>query len=851
MAKGTLKSDPRRALEFLKLLYPNGSWVLTAIDPAEKKGIITETLESESAVEQFVEKHNAARNVYYSVNPVKGKVTKKAAKTDIASAAYLHVDADPDDGESPELFKERIMPKIEAHKPAPTFVINSGNGVNLLWRLDAPVALNGVQDWEDIEARNAGLAKQFEADPSTKNIDRILRLPNTVNYPTKKKLEIGRTVCMASLLNWNDGSYSLPQFKPLKEKKQESTTQHVEGDVQKLPRDLQALLYVPGKGSYPSRSELVYAFVHRALRAGVDANDIVAACLDPAYSGGGIFEHIADNGGEGYAKRQIEHAMNDAGETPDENKDIIRPVGGDTDVMWRKTEQALIKAKCPLFYRGGELVLPLWRWEKTIETNREALSLRLVPIKRSQLSDMVQHHAAIFQKQDGRGRSDEIKWRNVDPPKPIIEALLEAGHWTLPTIAGITNSPTMRPDGSLLIEPGYDPVTKLYYKRGSDVDLPPIPEHPTKEQAESALRLLSGLLDGFPFDGENAAKKHSVSRSVALAGIMTTVLRGAFRATPIFLFLAPEPGTGKTFLVKVISYIATGRAVPGSTGCENKEEMDKRLTADVREAPPILHLNNINFDIESPLLSEITTEGIAKIRPLGKSERVPCDCTGMTVFINGNNIRVVGELVRRTLVSMIDAKMERPEIRTFEFDPIELVQKDRGAYLAAVFTIARAYMAEGCPRPKVPGETLAGYEQWSRFVQHPLIWLGMDDPLLSTDEARKLDPEREGLRARIDALVKCFGIEKEFTASDICNLATELQGDGLGHHRFQRPDLFDAFSREGKPMSSKAIGNQLMKDRDRRSNNYYIALASESDKTRNSYKIVDTDAERAARGSTM
>jgi hypothetical protein len=439
MGKGTLKSDPRRALEFLKSLYSNGPWVLTAIHPAEKGGVITETLESDRAVEQFVQKHNKTSNVYYSVNPVKGKVTKKAAKTDIASAAYLHVDADPDDGESPELFKKRILPKIEAHKPAPTFVVNSGNGVNLLWRLDAPVTLNGAEDWEDIEARNAGLAKQFEADPSTKNIDRILRLPATVNYPTAKKRKIGRIPCMASLIELNDEkSYPLSQFKPAKEKKQKSTAPRVDCDVQKLPRDLQALLFVPGPGSYPSRSELVYAFVHRALRVGVDANDIVAAMLDPTYRGNGIFEHIAENGGEACAKRQIEHAMNDAGATPDENKVIIRPVGGDTDAMWRKTEQALIKAKCPLFYRGGELVLPLWRWEKTIETNREALSLRLVPIKRSQLSDMVQHHAAIFQKQDGR-RSDD-KWKNIDPPKPIIEALLEAGHWTLPTIAGITRA---------------------------------------------------------------------------------------------------------------------------------------------------------------------------------------------------------------------------------------------------------------------------------------------------------------------------------------------------------------------------------------------------------------------------
>jgi putative DNA primase/helicase len=286
------------------------------------------------------------------------------------------------------------------------------------------------------------------------------------------------------------------------------------------------------------------------------------------------------------------------------------------------------------------LVVPLWRWQKTAEPGREVLAARLMPMRHSQLSDMVQHHAVIFQKYNAHSKV----WKNIDPPSAVIDRLLNAGHWGFPDVVGIVNTPTMRPDGSLLTEPGYDPVTQLWYKPGRDVVLGPVPERPTKDDALAALRVLKELLKNFPF-----ADDKDVSLSVALAGILTPVLRGQFSVAPLLLFQAPEPGTGKTYLCKTITTIATGREVSGSAAAENKEEMEKRLTADAVEAPPILHLNNVSFDLESALLSEMVSEGLVKIRPLGKTERIACDCTGMTVLINGNNIRVIGELVRRTV----------------------------------------------------------------------------------------------------------------------------------------------------------------------------------------------------------
>ena len=95
-----------------------------------------------------------------------------------------------------------------------------------------------------------------------------------------------------------------------------------------------------------------------------------------------------------------------------------------------------------------------------------------------------------------------------------------------------------------------------------------------------------------------------------------------------------------------------------------------------------------------------------------------------------------------------------------------MVLADRGKYLSAVFTIVRAYMAAGCPMIK-EAANIAGFEQWSRLVRFPLMWLGHKDPMSSMEEARALDPVRGALAERVQALQKCFGEDKVFTANDV------------------------------------------------------------------------------------
>ena len=513
-------------------------------------------------------------------------------------------------------------------------------------------------------------------------------------------------------------------------------------------------------------------------------------------------------------------------------KQVIVVRDGDIHDEWRATERALLgNPKCQIFHRSGFLVEPIWRQEKTVDGHDEQI-MAFVPYSVLRLSDVVAHHAVVYMKFNAA----QNRMVAIDPPERVIATLLTRQDWMFPTAVGIINTPTMRADGSLVTEEGYDLATKLWYKPATDIKLPPIKERPTREDALAALSTLEELVTEFPFNNK-------VSKSVAIAGMMTPVLRGAFRIAPMFLIVAPDPGSGKTYLVILCGVIATGRVPIPMATIDNNEEMEKRLSVAAIEASPILFLNNLSFNLDSAMLSQMVSEGTIKPRILGKSEMPPCDCTGMTVFATGNNIRLVGDLVRRAATVRINVKKEDPTDRKFEQDPVKMVLADRGKYLAAIFTIARAYMAEGrVPEGATP---LAGFEQWCRMVRYPLMWLGLVDPTASMKDARDRDPQREALRAQIDCLIKHAGVEQNFTAAQLCQKALELSDFNRGY-RYQ--DLFDVLSKDGRQVSAKSVGNMLMSALDKVSGGYHIALVSASSKSANVYKITTKFEEEKAGG---
>src|SRR5262249_47842577 len=154
---------------------------------------------------------------------------------------------------------------------------------------------------------------------------------------------------------------------------------------------------------------------------------------------------------------------------------------------------------------------------------------------------------------------------------------------------------------------------------------------------------------------------------------------------------------------------------------EKPEEMEKRIETAALSGRQIMHLNNLpnGMVVDSQALAQCSTEGMIYVRKLGKHEEGLCDCRATTIFLNGKNILIAADLVPRTVMCRLNAQTETPEDRTFNFNPPEEVRKDRGKYLAAIFTIVRAYKAAGYP--KQAHKVVAGFETWPRLIQQPLI----------------------------------------------------------------------------------------------------------------------------------
>jgi putative DNA primase/helicase len=183
--------------------------------------------------------------------------------------------------------------------------------------------------------------------------------------------------------------------------------------------------------------------------------------------------------------------------------------------------------------RAGMLVQPIV--DKLPTTHGRTTEVTLFkPLTSANIIYLLNRHAAAFEQYNGRSK----KWRDVDPPATAATQLLQKGCWRFPKVTGLITAPTLRPDGSILDQPGYDPATQLWYAPDSALTMPSCKSSPSREDAERALALLVDLLSGFPFVSD-------IDRSVALASELTCVLRGAFDLAPCLCSARMNPAAGK------------------------------------------------------------------------------------------------------------------------------------------------------------------------------------------------------------------------------------------------------------------------------------------------------------------
>ncbi len=207
--------------DFLNKFRPGGPWLLVAIHPDKKGSPDGVTFTDAAKAEAWALAQNKTHNIYFSINPTRKPLNKKAEKTDIARLEWLHVDIDPAAGEDFEQERQRIKAILTTNRPQgipePSIIIDSGNGFWGMFRLSEPLdipppASETDKPWEKAEAYNRHLETVFRADHCF-NIDRIARLPGLTNWPDANKRKKGRVPRDAELYSRSDAAYPLTAFK--------------------------------------------------------------------------------------------------------------------------------------------------------------------------------------------------------------------------------------------------------------------------------------------------------------------------------------------------------------------------------------------------------------------------------------------------------------------------------------------------------------------------------------------------------------------------------------------------------------------------------------------------------------
>jgi len=313
---------------------------------------------------------------------------------------------------------------------------------------------------------------------------------------------------------------------------------------------------------------------------------------------------------------------------------IINVIGGGLSDEATAGEGAIIKGGHPVYHRGTTLVRPIIA-EVDATHGRRTKVAQLVVIRQPYMIDLL-CKSAEWTRYDRRQK----KWVRINPPDDIARIILDrCGEWKFDPVIGVITTPTLRPDGSLLAQPGYDPTTWMVLMEPPL--MPAISAQPSRDEAIAALNLLDGLLEEFPFVDE-------ASRSVAVSSLITPVVRGAMTVVPMHAVSAPAPGTGKSFLFDISAAIATGQPCPVMAAGRTEEETEKRLGAALIAGQPIINIDNVNGDLGGDALCQSIERPVVEIRVLGKSERVRIEARS-TVFATGNNLRLLGDMTRRVV----------------------------------------------------------------------------------------------------------------------------------------------------------------------------------------------------------
>ncbi len=352
------------------------------------------------------------------------------------------------------------------------------------------------------------------------------------------------------------------------------------------------------------------------------------------------------------------------------------------------------------------------------------------------------------------------------PPDWVAGQILARLEWPFRYLEAITETPTLRPDGSVVDVPGWDEKTGLLYLPTPGMNWPGVPDRPTERDLSEAITTLRDPVQDFPFVADS-------DRAAYVAAVLSLIARHMIDGpVPMFPVRAPTPGTGKTMLVDVVSLIATGREAPAMTMTFETEELRKRITSLAVGGAPLVLLDNLSGSIGADGLAAALTKTEWEDRVLGSTQmvRVPLRTVW---FATGNNLGFRRTLGRRVVPIDLDARIEQPEDRTgFKHrDLLAYVRVQRPRLVAAALTILRAFHLAG--RPTHGKSRMGSFEAWDDLVRSAVVWCGLDDPAGTEGEEGRgrirsqADDDVEQLAALLGALHRVFPHAVPFSSAQV------------------------------------------------------------------------------------
>ena len=284
---------------------------------------------------------------------------------------------------------------------------------------------------------------------------------------------------------------------------------------------------------------------------------------------------------------------------------------------------------------------------------------------------------------------------------------------------------------------------------------------------------------------------------------------------------------GKGLLAKAPSVIAFGEP-PQTVGLGTGDEFEKGLVAALLRGGHSILIDNINDRIlRSNTPCSTLSERPAFLRIMGLGKLGPVNSTAL-ISVTGCALSIGRDLVRRTIMSDLDAKIEDPEQREFQGDFLADIAARRLELLQYVFTILR--WARQNPAALKRGKPLGSYGQWCAWVRDPLLTLGCPDPVVRLAELKVKDPDRINVVSVFEAWFR-HHFDNWITANSLNYEVQQLLLHGRKHSR-QR------INNEVRNLVGTRIANYMLQEKKSDTSKWAAA----------EFRLIKTDSPRAREG---